>query len=117
MPAGTGGEASDGDGPDPDDEASAESEPDVVLPKYDAVSGTVTSSATGEKLGRISLIKEKTKGEAVSVYCRRHGCSIMVGSKHAPALLDVLKWYAAGEDITKSRERAVMLSHKRLFSK
>ncbi len=42
--------------------------------RYDALTGKVTlRDDTSENLGRISLIKQGTPQEAVSVYCRRHG--------------------------------------------
>lgn len=101
------------------EDSECEDAPDVPdLPHYDLGSGRVTSrDDPPEPLGRISLIKVGTPQEAVSVYCRRHGCSFMKGCRVAPSNDDMLAWFRAGMEIPKGRDPALQTRHKRLFPK
>lgn len=49
-------------------------------------------------IGRIKLMHENTNREAVSVYCRMHGCSPpLTRSINAPSHIDMLRWFKAGQ--------------------
>lgn len=88
------------------------------LPIYEAATGYVFSAARpGVKLGRISIIKEGTPGAAISLYCRRHGCTIMKGVKFSPGLPALLEWFRAGEEIEIGRAGHNVNKHRRLFPK
>ncbi len=91
---------------------------DSDLPSYNPLTGQVTTrSEVPEPLGRISLIKIGTPAEAVSIYCRRHGCSIMKRCAQSPSHPALLEWFKAGLDIPKGHEPGLSSKHKRLFPK
>ena len=68
-----------------------------------------------EGWGRISMIKEGTAQEAVSVYCRRHGCAILRGVHRSPPTADILRWFAQGQAVERGRSSALQAKHKAMF--
>lgn len=104
-------EASDDDDDDGEEEEGALLE----LPMMDA-NGQVRNPSDAEDIwGRISLIKEGTRQEAFSVYCRRHGCTIMRSVGKVPPQREMLKWFLEGQDIPRGREAALQRRHKTMF--
>ena len=67
----------------------------------------------GEKIGSIKPVHENTKKEAVSIYCKRHQCSIMIGIRNCPPHKDLCAWLAEGVYIPKGR--AHQSEHKKLM--
>ena len=83
-----------------------------------AVTGQAYSHSDHENkdsLGRVSLIKEGTRQEAVSVYCRRHGCSFMKRCHEALSKQQLEMWFHLGQDIPKGRTAALQARHKALL--
>ena len=88
------------------------------LPSLDPDTGQVRSADNpAEQLGRISLIKEGTRQEAVSLYCRRHGCAMMRSVRAAPSTAELLQWFADGQQVPAERTAAAQSRHKAMFPK
>ena len=90
---------------------------ELLLPVLDATSGQVTNPENAADIwGRISLVKQNTPQEAVSLYCRRHGCSIMRTSRTVPPTEHLLKWFLRGQDIDAGHTAANKSKHKAMFN-
>ena len=94
--------------------------PDPIVRRivHNPVSGDVhveENGKLGEKLGRISMIKAGTRGEAVSCYCKRHQCKVMKRSLVAPAHNEILKWYEDGLSVPEGNHQGLKTRHKNLF--
>ena len=85
------------------------------LPHIDAQGSVLNPADEKDIWGRISIMKEGTPGEAVSLYCRRHGCALMRKTATAPSRSAMLRWFALGQDLPKTRDVAVQARHKRMF--
>ena len=105
-----------GDGSD----ASEEGEPQPG-PFFDDRTGQVWSKPPGAAdrfvLGRISLIKQGTPAEAVSLYCRMHGCSLMRRVTQSPSHQQTMKWFLDGMSLPRDRNPAVQRRHKDMLSR
>ena len=88
---------------------------DLELPIVDARGSVRNPADENDIWGRISIVKEGTTQEAVSLYCRRHGCALMKSSSKAPPLPRMLRWFALGQDLPKIRAVAVQARHKHMF--
>ena len=87
-------------------------------PVLDATTGRVhIRNAEGgwDWLGRIVLARIGTPQEAVTVYCRRHQCSVMKRCIHAPPQDRILDWFAAGLDIPQGANKGNQARHKGLW--
>lgn len=49
--------------------------------------------------GSISVVKEGTEQEAISVYCARHRCALMKRMHAAPSQAELVDWLAKGWDL------------------
>ena len=65
--------------------------------------------------GRISIVKEGMPGEAMSVYCRRHGCTIVTRARGAIPAPITLRWFLAGQELPAGRAAALQNRHKVLL--
>jgi len=96
-------------------DASEEEEPQPG-PYFDDRTGQVWSQPPGAAdrfvLGRISLIKQGTPAEAVSLYCRMHGCSLMRRVIQSPSHQQTMKWFLDGMSLPRDRNPAVQRRHK-----
>ena len=69
-----------------------------LRPRWDPITCQVTLN--GDILGRIKEMRSGEASAAVSVYCRRHGCTAPLTRTHkAPAVDDILAWFEAGQDL------------------
>lgn len=82
---------------------------------YVDFAGQVHSHLDGAILGRVSIVKEGQPAESVSLYCRRHGCSIMKRARDAPDNARLLRWFKAGMCIPAGRDAALVSRHKKLL--
>jgi hypothetical protein len=61
--------------------------------------------ASNAIIGRIKELHANTPKEAVSYYCRLHGCSPPLQRLHlAPSTASVLQWFARGQDLGSGRQ-------------
>ena len=105
----------DGDGSERESEGDS-SIRDVDLPEYSAENGYVREHAAPHAiLGRISVIREGTPRAAISLYCRRHGCSILRTVDKAPSRDSCLRWFQAGLDVPTGRTAALRKRHADLL--
>ena len=76
-------------------EAEAEASTARSLPFFDHNTYQVHDGpdSSAPILGRIKPVREGTKFECISVYCRRHGCSKMVRVLHMPSQAAILEWF------------------------
>ena len=44
-------------------------------------------------------MKNMDKTKSVSVYCRQHGCSLLIGHRRAPLQLAMCEWFRQGLDL------------------
>ena len=95
--------------------AAVDPEPVEELPVMDDATGRVYTHDGSECIGRITVIKESTPQEAVSVYCRRHQCKIMKRSMVAPSREQIIRWLACGLDIPRGTNPGLVRRHKELF--
>ena len=72
-------------------------------------------SNDGTYLGRTTLIRKNSPGEAMSIYCTRHQCKIMRTVAKAPSAEAVVAWMAAGLKIPKSKDASHQRRHKDLL--
>lgn len=82
--------------------------------RYDAATGRVLGLGN-VYVGRVSVIKNGTPQEAVSVYCSRHQRSICKRIAVAPTTAEISQWFAQGEDIPRGKTSSLQGRHKRLF--
>lgn len=68
----------------------------IMLPTIDPVSNNVVDPQTKQILGRCTLMHKDTAHEALSCYCRMHGCKKLVRSRQAPSFDQVRAWFAFG---------------------
>ena len=68
-----------------------------------------------EICGSISIVKEGMPGEAMSVYCRRHGCAIVKRTRDAAPVPIILRWFLAGQELPAGRAAALQNRHKVLL--
>ena len=81
---------------------------------FDYDTGSVhQTNIDGPVIGRISVLHKNTPKEAISVYCRRHGCSKLVRVVKAPSHDRIMEWFAAGLDI--QARRCYQSPHSRLW--
>ena len=85
------------------------------LPRIDAQGSVLNPADDNDIWGRISIMKVGTPGEAVSLYCRRHGCALMRRTATAPSMNAMRRWFALGQDLPKTRDVAVQARHKRML--
>ena len=88
---------------------------DLELPIVDAQGSVRNPADENDIWGRISSVKQGTTQEAVSLYCRRHGCALMKSLSKAPPLPRMLRWFALGQDLPNIRAVAVQARHKHMF--
>ncbi len=61
---------------------------------------TCQGTLNGDILGRIKEMRSGEASAAVSVYCRKHGCTAPLTRTHkAPAVDDILAWFEAGQEL------------------
>ena len=82
--------------------------------RHDAATGRVLGPGN-VYVGRISVIRQGTRQEAVSIYCSRHGCTICKRISVTPSNAEILKWLAQGEEIPAGRTASLQGRHKKLF--
>ena len=66
--------------------------------------------------GRISVVREGQPSEAVSVYCRRHGCSVLKRTKDALTIPEYLRCFQLGQDLPKDRSASMQHRHKKMLA-
>lgn len=86
-----------------------------ALPIVDMAGQVRNPKDASDVWGRISVVREGQPSEAVSIYCRRHGCSIMKRTKDAIAVERVLQWFLLGQSVPTDRSAAAQNHHKKLF--
>ena len=59
---------------------------------------------TGDIIGSIRTLRQGEPSEQLCFYCRRHQCSVMVGSMKAPTHAAQLSWFARGTAIARGKE-------------
>ena len=94
-------------------EAEAHAEADAALPFYDFRTCQVHDGKDnkGAILGRIKPVRPGAKDEAISVYCRRHGCSKMLRPTQAPDQANLLAWFRDGKDIPDQHKPEYKAEH------
>ncbi len=93
------------------EEDGADQEPDLagilaesLLPRYDRATFQVLEPISGDVMGRIKPMHPGKSNEAITVYCRRHGCAPGPKRiKEAHSLGVTLEWFRCGMEMT-SRE-------------
>ena len=98
---------------DADDEPVVDEHPTYFEPKDGHVH--VWRHDKYDDAGRISVIRPGEPSEALSVYCRLHGCMISKRILQAPDTQDIFKWYEQGYGIPKGRTPALQTRHKAVF--
>eukprot|EP00969_Alexandrium_andersonii_P294579 13020328-Alexandrium_andersonii.AAC.1 len=58
--------------------------------------------------------KRRHAARGISIYCRRHGCSILRRVKHPPATDVILRWFLAGQSVPRGRPSALQARHEEL---
>jgi hypothetical protein len=104
-----------------DAELMADVPPDAPPPRviFDRVAGRLYENDGQPKpnyLGRVSIVNEGTTKEAFSIYCTRHGCSIMKRIKHAPNDDAIVKWFEDGLDMPKGHSAFLQSNHKGMLA-
>ena len=100
----------------PDDNALGGDTDEEVLPRLD-ISGQVHNPHNdAEILGRVSIVKEGTPSESVSLYCRRHGCAVMKRIADAPDTITILRWFKFGLNMPQGRDAGLVSRHKRALA-
>jgi len=82
--------------------------------RFDSDTGRAFA-ADGTYLGRISGTRAGSPQEAVSLYCARHGCTVMRGSRRAPGHDELLAWFGRGQTIPRGKSDAHKRAHKGLL--
>ena len=100
-------------------EAEAHAEADAALPFYDFRTCQVHDGKDnkGAILGRIKPVRPGAKDEAISVYCRRHGCSKMLRPTQAPDQANLLAWFRDGKDIPDQHKPEYKAEHMNKWPK
>ena len=109
-------ECEDGADTDLTEESEGEEDPDAGLPILDMEGQVHNPGNYADIWGKISIIREGLPGEAMSVYCRRHGCSFVKSTKDAIATPDVLRWFLLGQDLPKDRSAATQRRQKLILN-
>ena len=100
-------------------EAEAHAEADAALPFYDFRTCQVHDGKDnkGAILGSIKPVRPGAKDEAISVYCRRHGCSKMLRPTQAPDQANLLAWFRDGKDIPDQHKPEYKAEHMNKWPK
>ena len=69
----------------------------------------------GKLLATVSIMKPGTNQEAVSVYCARHGCTLLKRVHAAPSHDQIRDWVIAGLDIPAGRQAGLQARHKDMW--
>ena len=92
----------------------APGDPARARARYNPANGQVSNADRPQEIwGRITLVKQGTKQEAVSLYCRRHGCAILKRCHEVPALPALIAWFEDGQQLPNDRSAAAQTEHKR----
>ena len=82
--------------------------------RYNPQTGQVTSSMNPTEIwGRVTVVREGQPSEALSCYCRAHGCSILRRTRDAPDWPDILNWFTFGQTVPAGRTPTLRLRHER----
>ena len=99
------------------DRASDDEEDDGErLPIYDDKGQVRNPDDASDIWGRIAVIREGQPSECVSVYCRRHGCSVLTRTKDALLVPQYLRWFQLGQDLPKDRSASAQHRHKKMLA-
>ena len=101
----------------PDDIVAAVAEADAEnadLPTLNHSDNKVRDPS-GTIIGAVTIMHPNTKGEAVSVYCRLHGCKAPCKRLHqAPSTVQILRWFKRGYT-ELSRNRLDREAHLQMY--
>ena len=71
--------------------------------------------ATGNIIGRIKPMRVGAPSEAISVYCRHHGCSVPLRrTANSLSQTQIIQWFADGVQLGKGRE--FRTKHQNMYS-
>ena len=99
--------------------SASESEEDGPRAINNPFDGKVRNSQNPDQVwGTISTIKQGTEQEAVSCFCRLHGCRLLKRVRYMPSMEAILKWYTEGYYMAPThwcRNEAMVRRHSRTF--
>lgn len=83
-------------------------------PTYDPAIGRAHGPG-GQYWGRVTVIRPGQISEAISVYCGRHGCSVVKRVTASPGQDEILAWFVAGQSVPAGRTSTLQSHHKQLW--